>query len=532
MNLASAKSRMETPARQSQRAIWPALAIIAAGLAVGVRFWIAIQTHAVGEDALITLRYAENIAAGNGFVYNIGQRVLGTTTPLYTLLLALFCRMQAVDAMSIGRGMNILADGCTCFLIFRLLANSRIGHPGAGLLGSILYGFSPLAVDVSISGMETGLVTCMGMLAIHAWQMRRAYLLFIAGAILFLLRIDGLALLGILVACLAIRERRIPWRETGIALILVLPWLLFAGLYFHALVPNSVTAKLVVYSNPAMQQMFGMRSNKHREFADLFVHGAIRTGVTVFFAVGTLPIARAASHALMARKTAQRASLPRREYIEMHGIGALAGLMVPVAWLAIYYAAMFASPVLAFRWYFLPPWPIFCAVAGLGAGEAVSAVVDRTGLFSESVKLRLTVAAIVCVLTFSLLRMNALRYSIGAQQYSEDRFRKPVGLWLGVHVEKEERVLIEPIGYAGYYSRRPILDMAGLVSPEVLPSYRNADFIPDIVRRASPQWLCLRPGEARFLQSGNYPDLAQRYDFVTELRSPDTTDSFRVYRRR
>ena len=31
------------------------------------------------DDAYITFRYARNILAGNGFVYNTGERVLGTT---------------------------------------------------------------------------------------------------------------------------------------------------------------------------------------------------------------------------------------------------------------------------------------------------------------------------------------------------------------------------------------------------------------------------------------------------------------------
>ncbi|MCB0187901.1 MAG: hypothetical protein KDE31_26715, partial [Caldilineaceae bacterium] len=40
------------------------------------------------DDAFITYRYAENLATGQGFVYNAGERLLGTSTPLYTLLLA------------------------------------------------------------------------------------------------------------------------------------------------------------------------------------------------------------------------------------------------------------------------------------------------------------------------------------------------------------------------------------------------------------------------------------------------------------
>lgn len=40
------------------------------------------------DDAYITFRYARNLVEDAGFVYNPGEHVLGTTTPLYTLLLA------------------------------------------------------------------------------------------------------------------------------------------------------------------------------------------------------------------------------------------------------------------------------------------------------------------------------------------------------------------------------------------------------------------------------------------------------------
>ena len=38
------------------------------------------------DDAPITYRYAKNLATGNGFVYNTGERIQGTSTPLYTLI--------------------------------------------------------------------------------------------------------------------------------------------------------------------------------------------------------------------------------------------------------------------------------------------------------------------------------------------------------------------------------------------------------------------------------------------------------------
>ena len=60
-------------------------------LTCGVAWWIIFRmsTNLTLEDALITYRYAQNLGAGNGFVFNIGQPVLGTTTPLLTLYLAM-----------------------------------------------------------------------------------------------------------------------------------------------------------------------------------------------------------------------------------------------------------------------------------------------------------------------------------------------------------------------------------------------------------------------------------------------------------
>ncbi|NJM08474.1 hypothetical protein HC891_23265 [Candidatus Gracilibacteria bacterium] len=41
------------------------------------------------DDPYITFRYAQNLAEGAGYVYNVGERVQSTTTPLFTVLLAL-----------------------------------------------------------------------------------------------------------------------------------------------------------------------------------------------------------------------------------------------------------------------------------------------------------------------------------------------------------------------------------------------------------------------------------------------------------
>src|SRR5262245_13549798 len=68
--------------------------------------------HAYGyDDPYITYRYAANLARGAGFVYNEGERVLSTTTPLYTLLLS----VVGVAGLDIPLASN--AIGCLCLAL-------------------------------------------------------------------------------------------------------------------------------------------------------------------------------------------------------------------------------------------------------------------------------------------------------------------------------------------------------------------------------------------------------------------------------
>ena len=58
------------------------------GLAVLARLLFQFATGFVADDAFITFRYAQNLADGLGFVYNEGEQVLGTSTPMFTFVLA------------------------------------------------------------------------------------------------------------------------------------------------------------------------------------------------------------------------------------------------------------------------------------------------------------------------------------------------------------------------------------------------------------------------------------------------------------
>ena len=92
------------------------------------------------DDSFITFRYARNLLAGSGFTYNPGQpAVLGTTTPLYTLLMAgLGALSGGVNAPfpELALVVNTLADAATCLLLAWL--GRRAGAKAAGWAAAVV----------------------------------------------------------------------------------------------------------------------------------------------------------------------------------------------------------------------------------------------------------------------------------------------------------------------------------------------------------------------------------------------------------
>src|SRR5260221_10437105 len=90
------------------------------------------------DDAFITFRYSRNIVEGQGFVYNPGSRVLGTTTPLYTLLMAAISAItRGEDFQSYAIAVNALADAGTAALLFLLAYRLTGNRWGSVLLGGL-----------------------------------------------------------------------------------------------------------------------------------------------------------------------------------------------------------------------------------------------------------------------------------------------------------------------------------------------------------------------------------------------------------
>ncbi|MGH2523272.1 MAG: hypothetical protein ACRDH2_12275, partial [Anaerolineales bacterium] len=160
------------------------------------------------DDAYITFRYARNIANGVGFVYNAGERVLGTTTPAYALLLAALSRLSGFyDYPRLALLVNALLDAVTFCLVARFatrLTAAQVGQRWIGLGVALLFAIDGRTLDFSTGGMETSFNLMAIMLTLALLFENRTRWAALAAGLAVLVRPDGLTLAAAFFAALAL----------------------------------------------------------------------------------------------------------------------------------------------------------------------------------------------------------------------------------------------------------------------------------------------------------------------------------------
>lgn len=143
-----------------------ALTVVLFSIGAWQRRWIA-------DDGLIVLRTVRNLLAGNGPVFNEGERVETNTSTAWTYLVWFFswlteARLEYV-VLGIALTVSMLA------IVFAMLGAARLwgGTKTALLLpaGVFVYIALPPARDYATSGLESGLVICW--LGLLWWQLVR-----------------------------------------------------------------------------------------------------------------------------------------------------------------------------------------------------------------------------------------------------------------------------------------------------------------------------------------------------------------------
>lgn len=200
------------------------------------------------DDAYISLRYADNLAQGQGLRFNPGkERVEGFSSPLHVLSMASVIKAGG-EPRSVSQFTSLSAALLT-ILAVALWGQRRLGilwGSAAAVALALNQGFSMWARG----GLETTGFTLLILLALMAVVTGRWRTMGVLAGLLAVTRPEGLLywLPLFAYAVLVLRSGKRPLREiypaTAIALMIFLTWIVFRLVYFHDLFPNTYYAKM------------------------------------------------------------------------------------------------------------------------------------------------------------------------------------------------------------------------------------------------------------------------------------------------
>lgn len=141
------------PIKQNNKTLF----IIVSALAILVSIVYSYKLKWLGDDIFIALRYVQNLLAGNGLVYNKGERVEGFTDFLWIMLISFFTWMKR-DPLNTVQVLGILSSVGTlilCSVITYKISNRSKAFiiPFITLALALNYDYNTWAT----SGLETAL---------------------------------------------------------------------------------------------------------------------------------------------------------------------------------------------------------------------------------------------------------------------------------------------------------------------------------------------------------------------------------------
>jgi hypothetical protein len=462
-------------------------------LAFSVPLLFAAFTGHAWEDYFITLRASRNLVEGHGLVFNPGQRVHTFTSPLGVLLPALCTWIAGPQreelALWLFRLLNAGLLAAAVAFVWQRLDALRVGLLGRVAFFGLLLA-DPKLIDFSINGMETAILLFFAMLLwseLETAEGPRPWRIALGCAGLMWTRPDACILgAALILPHVMLRDRAngvrrpVAWRPliTGILVggALYVPWFAWAWWYYGSPIPHTIIAKSQV-TPPIQWREFLLLPWRtllgQSLLQDLFLP-------TYWFWGNWPSFLKWLAHLLSA-------------------IGAFAWLVpafpavVRRLSLAVFLGMFYICTIILFPWY-SPPWMALCALA-------VALLFDHLANAAVAAGRR-TVASFVRIAVALLITIQVGVFASAAwqmrtqQQVIEDNVRRSIGHWLRETASPGDSVLLEPLGYVGYYSQLKTYDMPGLSSPEVVAAVRGgARRFVNLIEQLHPTWLVLRPEE-------------------------------------
>jgi len=241
--------------------LWGA-GIIGAGALAAISTGIFFQSvYGVSvDDAYIFFVYARNLAEGNGWSFNPGETSFGTSSVLWTLILAVTASFKT-DLIQSSRILSCIFHALSTVAVMLILRRLTQCTWISILAGAALATSSSLVL-IAVTGMDVSvhiLTLLVLVLAFQRWGISRPILLGVLAGTAFLSRPDAVIAIPMLFSSWLIVElrrhrnlryvissSRRGWLRLGLAAFLtVLPWEIFLLVHTQRILPTTHYGKLL-----------------------------------------------------------------------------------------------------------------------------------------------------------------------------------------------------------------------------------------------------------------------------------------------
>lgn len=211
-------------------------------------FFVSLSYPIYNDDAFITLRYVKNLVTWKEIAYNPGERILGTTTPLFMFITAIpaYLGLDVIFSAKLLCSLSLALSNILILLLFQ-----KIWNTPASLAIAVAYTFNPSIYNHW--GNEIPLFFFILLLCMWLLVNGRFVVAGVASGLLYLCRGEGILLTNILFCFLLFDYRKqirsvmnfkSPTVQFIIPCIVIIGgWSIFSYLYFGAIFPNTLGIK-------------------------------------------------------------------------------------------------------------------------------------------------------------------------------------------------------------------------------------------------------------------------------------------------
>ena len=441
-------------------------------LACVVRLWFVFSINYTAEDSFITFQFARALSRGDGFAINPGHPVYGTTTPLLTILLAGWLLMSK-DIVTGARILDVL--GTVGGMLFLYLAISKKRE---ALVALFIMAISARLYIEEMQGMEMPLTFLFLAASLYGIIRKKPYFSGIMAGLMLWARIDTVIWVGCLFLVVLLDNFQSGLKYFISTSAIYLPWVIFAWIYFGSPIPLTVTAKLIAYGIHSPPPIDHLQTIIRYVSWPIFI-------LSLF-------------------------SIPSILKIKSFWIFPLF-IVIEIPLLVLTGTTYF------YRYFYL--LLLVCYIL-LGFGI----VYWSERIIGNSTKLKRYLLPITLMLIF-IFSWNSVRNSTDNHSLRNGVLQH-MGEWINTNTPPGSTVLLEPLGYVGWYAYRIMIDEVGLVTPEVvkldgrLPASEFFRvFWPDYV-----VWKCGAGGTSR-------AEIMQYYSIVQNFGNQNQPCVYEIWKR-